>query len=176
MHPLNELVLWTKTRLVFLRPNEQISYQSIASSDPGINVPGPRRAVSKLKNETYHMFSNLHPGTTYLISVRARTAKGFGQTALKEITTNISGARTAGSLPQLDLRLQRWQTVDKRLWHHCGHRLKSIFQKVAPEDNHSQESLEVDVWLLWIWFFLENKEQLVALWNRFYVNFSRPLS
>lgn len=73
---------------------QQISYQSIESSDPGINVPGPRRTVSKLKNETYHMFSNLHPGTTYLISVRARTAKGFGQTALTEITTNISGIRT----------------------------------------------------------------------------------
>uniref|UniRef100_A0A665UR60 protein-tyrosine-phosphatase n=1 Tax=Echeneis naucrates TaxID=173247 RepID=A0A665UR60_ECHNA len=68
----------------------EISYQSIESSDPSINVPGPRRTVSKLKNETYHMFSNLHPGTTYLISVRARTAKGFGQTALTEITTNIS--------------------------------------------------------------------------------------
>uniref|UniRef100_A0AAY4CSM1 Receptor-type tyrosine-protein phosphatase U n=1 Tax=Denticeps clupeoides TaxID=299321 RepID=A0AAY4CSM1_9TELE len=68
----------------------EISYQSIESSDPGINVPGPRRTVSKLRNETYHMFSNLHPGTTYLISVRARTAKGFGQTALNEITTNIS--------------------------------------------------------------------------------------
>uniref|UniRef100_A0A8C2XKR6 Receptor-type tyrosine-protein phosphatase U n=1 Tax=Cyclopterus lumpus TaxID=8103 RepID=A0A8C2XKR6_CYCLU len=68
----------------------EISYQSIESSDPGINVPGPRRTVSKLKNETYHMFSNLHPGTTYLISVRARTIKGFGQTALTEITTNIS--------------------------------------------------------------------------------------
>uniref|UniRef100_A0A8C1U4X6 Receptor-type tyrosine-protein phosphatase U n=1 Tax=Cyprinus carpio TaxID=7962 RepID=A0A8C1U4X6_CYPCA len=68
----------------------EISYQSIESSDPGINVPGPRRTVSKLRNETYHMFSNLHPGTTYLISVRARTAKGFGQTALTEITTNIS--------------------------------------------------------------------------------------
>uniref|UniRef100_A0A1A8BY83 Receptor-type tyrosine-protein phosphatase U n=1 Tax=Nothobranchius kadleci TaxID=1051664 RepID=A0A1A8BY83_NOTKA len=68
----------------------EISYQSIESSDPSINVPGPRRTVSKLRNETYHMFSNLHPGTTYLISVRARTAKGFGQTALTEITTNIS--------------------------------------------------------------------------------------
>ncbi|XP_016343069.1 receptor-type tyrosine-protein phosphatase U-like [Sinocyclocheilus anshuiensis] len=68
----------------------QISYQSIESSDPSINVPGPRRTVSKLKNETYHMFSGLHPGTTYLVSVRARTAKGFGQTALTEITTNIS--------------------------------------------------------------------------------------
>uniref|UniRef100_A0A8C2HZU8 Receptor-type tyrosine-protein phosphatase U n=1 Tax=Cyprinus carpio TaxID=7962 RepID=A0A8C2HZU8_CYPCA len=69
----------------------EISYQSIESSDPSINVPGPRRTVSKLKNETYHMFSGLHPGTTYLVSVRARTAKGFGQTALTEITTNISG-------------------------------------------------------------------------------------
>ncbi|KAF7210689.1 transcript variant X5 [Nothobranchius furzeri] len=68
----------------------QISYQSIESSDPGINVPGPRRTVSKLRNETYHMFSGLHPGTTYLVSVRARTTKGFGQTALTEITTNIS--------------------------------------------------------------------------------------
>lgn len=75
----------------------QISYQSIESSDPGINVPGPRRTVSKLKNETYHMFSNLHPGTTYLISVRARTAKGFGQTALTEITTNISGKQEVES-------------------------------------------------------------------------------
>ncbi|CAL8295278.1 unnamed protein product [Merluccius merluccius] len=68
----------------------EISYQSIESSDPGINVPGPRRTVAKLRNETYHMFSGLHPGTTYLVSVRARTAKGFGQTALTEITTNIS--------------------------------------------------------------------------------------
>uniref|UniRef100_A0AAY4BKS7 Receptor-type tyrosine-protein phosphatase U n=1 Tax=Denticeps clupeoides TaxID=299321 RepID=A0AAY4BKS7_9TELE len=68
----------------------EISYQSIESFDPSINVPGPRRTVSKLRNETYHMFSGLHPGTTYLVSVRARTAKGFGQTALTEITTNIS--------------------------------------------------------------------------------------
>uniref|UniRef100_A0A8C9F5R2 protein-tyrosine-phosphatase n=1 Tax=Pavo cristatus TaxID=9049 RepID=A0A8C9F5R2_PAVCR len=60
------------------------------SSDPAVNVPGPRRTVSKLRNETYHVFSNLHPGTTYLFSVRARTGKGFGQTALTEITTNIS--------------------------------------------------------------------------------------
>lgn len=47
------------------------------------------------------MFSNLHPGTTYLISVRARTVKGFGQTALTEITTNISGI-----LPQSDWALR----------------------------------------------------------------------
>lgn len=54
-------------------------------------MPGPRRTISKLRNETYHVFSNLHPGTTYLFSVRARTGKGFGQAALTEITTNISG-------------------------------------------------------------------------------------
>uniref|UniRef100_A0A8C9F451 Receptor-type tyrosine-protein phosphatase U n=1 Tax=Pavo cristatus TaxID=9049 RepID=A0A8C9F451_PAVCR len=71
-------------------PINFISYQSIESSDPAVNVPGPRRTVSKLRNETYHVFSNLHPGTTYLFSVRARTGKGFGQTALTEITTNIS--------------------------------------------------------------------------------------
>ncbi|KAK3525234.1 hypothetical protein QTP86_024949 [Hemibagrus guttatus] len=68
----------------------EISYQSIESFDPSVNVPGPRRTISKLKNETYHMFSGLQPGTTYLVSVRARTAKGFGQTTLTEITTNIS--------------------------------------------------------------------------------------
>ncbi|KAK3550616.1 hypothetical protein QTP70_000689 [Hemibagrus guttatus] len=80
----------------------EISYQSIESSDPGINVPGPRRTVSKLRNETYHMFSNLHPGTTYLISVRARTAKGFGQTALTEITTNISAEQSLFSCSKLN--------------------------------------------------------------------------
>ncbi|XP_043945675.1 receptor-type tyrosine-protein phosphatase U [Protopterus annectens] len=68
----------------------EVSYQSIESSDPAVNVPGPRRTVSKLRNETYHVFSNLQPGTTYLFSVRARTGKGFGQTALTEVTTNIS--------------------------------------------------------------------------------------
>uniref|UniRef100_A0A3P9DHA5 protein-tyrosine-phosphatase n=1 Tax=Maylandia zebra TaxID=106582 RepID=A0A3P9DHA5_9CICH len=86
--PLDDMIFlkWEEP----VEPSYEISYQSIESSDPSINVPGPRRTVSKLKNETYHMFSNLHPGTTYLISVRARTAKGFGQTALTEITTNIS--------------------------------------------------------------------------------------
>ncbi|KAI1901714.1 hypothetical protein AGOR_G00037230 [Albula goreensis] len=68
----------------------EISYQSIESSDPTVNVPGPRRTVAKQRNETYHMFSSLQPGTTYLVSVRARTSKGFGLTALTEITTNIS--------------------------------------------------------------------------------------
>uniref|UniRef100_A0A4W3JB91 Protein tyrosine phosphatase receptor type Ub n=1 Tax=Callorhinchus milii TaxID=7868 RepID=A0A4W3JB91_CALMI len=69
----------------------EISYQSIESSDPTLRIPGPRRTLSKPRNETYHVFSNLDPGTTYLFSVRASTGKGFGQTAQTEITTNISG-------------------------------------------------------------------------------------
>lgn len=81
---------WEAASSVFILA-PQISYQSIESSDPAVNVPGPRRTISKLRNETYHVFSNLHPGTTYLFSVRARTGKGFGQAALTEITTNISG-------------------------------------------------------------------------------------
>ncbi|OBS58899.1 hypothetical protein A6R68_09995, partial [Neotoma lepida] len=75
---------------VTFQTDEDGNYQSIESSDPAVNVPGPRRSISKLRNETYHVFSNLHPGTTYLFSVRARTSKGFGQAALTEITTNIS--------------------------------------------------------------------------------------
>lgn len=99
--------------MLFLFPIwQQISYQSIESSDPSINVPGPRRTVSKLKNETYHMFSNLHPGTTYLISVRARTAKGFGQTALTEITTNISGTSAAVGASVLSWgRCEIWRKI-----------------------------------------------------------------
>ncbi|XP_067862893.1 receptor-type tyrosine-protein phosphatase U-like isoform X2 [Heptranchias perlo] len=68
----------------------EISYQSIESSDPAVIVPGPKRSLSKPRNETYHVFANLEPGTTYRFSVRASTGKGFGQTALTEITTNIS--------------------------------------------------------------------------------------
>ncbi|XP_038614039.1 receptor-type tyrosine-protein phosphatase U isoform X2 [Tachyglossus aculeatus] len=68
----------------------EISSQSIESSDPTLQVPGQRSTVSKLHNETFHVFVSLLPGTTYLVSVRARTARGFGRAALAEITTNIS--------------------------------------------------------------------------------------
>lgn len=77
----------------------QISYQSIESTDLSLNSSVTRRTVSKLRNETYHSFSGLQPGTTYLVSVRARTAKGFGQTALTKITTNISGEAVTHALP-----------------------------------------------------------------------------
>lgn len=57
------------------------------------------------------MFSNLHPGTTYLISVRARTAKGFGQTALTEITTNISGKAEAEGAEVESLGEEKWEKL-----------------------------------------------------------------
>uniref|UniRef100_A0A6I8P3X3 protein-tyrosine-phosphatase n=1 Tax=Ornithorhynchus anatinus TaxID=9258 RepID=A0A6I8P3X3_ORNAN len=68
----------------------EVSSQSIESSDPMLQVPGQRSTISKLHNETFHVFVDLLPGTTYLVSVRARTTRGFGQAALAEITTNIS--------------------------------------------------------------------------------------
>ncbi|XP_056413215.1 receptor-type tyrosine-protein phosphatase U isoform X2 [Hyla sarda] len=68
----------------------EISYQIIESSDPGVSVPGPRSTISKPPNETSHVLNNLHPGTTYLLSVRARNSKGYGQSAITELTTNIS--------------------------------------------------------------------------------------
>ncbi|MEE6484852.1 hypothetical protein FKM82_014076 [Ascaphus truei] len=78
----------------------EISYQIIESSDPGVSVPGPRSTICKLPNETSHLLNNLHPGTTYLLSVRARNSKGYGQSALTELTTNISApAFDYGDLP-----------------------------------------------------------------------------
>uniref|UniRef100_A0A3B3QAE7 Receptor-type tyrosine-protein phosphatase U n=1 Tax=Paramormyrops kingsleyae TaxID=1676925 RepID=A0A3B3QAE7_9TELE len=113
----------------------EISYQSIESSDPGINVPGPRRTVSKLRNETYHMFSNLHPGTTYLISVRARTSKGFGQTALTEITTNISApAFDYGDMPSPLSETENTITVLLRPAQARGAPV-STYQVVVEEDS-----------------------------------------
>ncbi|XP_072276040.1 receptor-type tyrosine-protein phosphatase U isoform X1 [Pyxicephalus adspersus] len=68
----------------------ELSYQIIESSDPAVTVPGPRSTICKPPNETSHLLVNLHPGTTYLLSVRARNRKGYGHSALTELTTNIS--------------------------------------------------------------------------------------
>ncbi|KAG8451399.1 hypothetical protein GDO86_003564 [Hymenochirus boettgeri] len=91
--PLDDTVLlmWDKPA----EPNGvltqyEIGYQIIESSDPSVSVPGIRATVCKLPNETSHLLTNLLPGTTYLLTVRARNSKGYGPSALTELTTNIS--------------------------------------------------------------------------------------
>lgn len=67
------------------------------------------------------MFSGLYPGTTYLVSVRARTAKGFGQTALTEITTNISGEGVCMTPPPPEaLGLGRAERQSEKLLVDCS--------------------------------------------------------
>lgn len=49
--------------------------------------------MSKLWNSTHHIFSHLHPGTTYQFFIRASTVKGFGPATTINVTTNISGKK-----------------------------------------------------------------------------------
>uniref|UniRef100_A0A8B9E9R1 protein-tyrosine-phosphatase n=1 Tax=Anser cygnoides TaxID=8845 RepID=A0A8B9E9R1_ANSCY len=68
----------------------EVSYSSIRSFDPAVPVAGPPQTVSKLWNSTHHIFSHLHPGTTYQFFIRASTVKGFGPATTINVTTNIS--------------------------------------------------------------------------------------
>ncbi|KAG8444251.1 hypothetical protein GDO86_009436 [Hymenochirus boettgeri] len=68
----------------------EIKYNSIRSFDPAVPVAGPPQTVAKLWNSTHHVFSQLHPGTTYQFHIRASTVKGFGPAAAVNVTTNIS--------------------------------------------------------------------------------------
>ncbi|KAJ7418313.1 hypothetical protein BTVI_29694 [Pitangus sulphuratus] len=68
----------------------EVSYSSIQSFDPAVPVAGPPQTVSKLWNSTHHVFSHLHPGTTYQFFIRASTVKGFGPATTINVTTNIS--------------------------------------------------------------------------------------
>ena len=51
----------------------------------------PPLIVSLPWNTTHHVFSQLHPGTTYQFVIRGSTVKGFGPPATLNVTTNISG-------------------------------------------------------------------------------------
>ncbi|KAM6965042.1 receptor-type tyrosine-protein phosphatase kappa [Aplochiton taeniatus] len=68
----------------------EISYSSLRSFDPAVSVRGPAHTVSLPANSSHHLFSLLHPGTTYQLSIRASTGKGFGPASSLNITTNIS--------------------------------------------------------------------------------------
>ncbi|XP_032877125.1 receptor-type tyrosine-protein phosphatase kappa isoform X5 [Amblyraja radiata] len=68
----------------------EVSYSSIRSFDPAVQVAGSVQTVTKLWNSTHHVFTHLHPGTTYQFFIKASTVKGFGPATVANITTNIS--------------------------------------------------------------------------------------
>lgn len=70
---------------------QQISYIGIRSFDPSVPLQRPGLTVSLPSNATHHLFSQLHPGVTYQLSIRASTSKGFGHATTLNVTTNISG-------------------------------------------------------------------------------------
>ncbi|XP_026886193.2 receptor-type tyrosine-protein phosphatase kappa isoform X3 [Electrophorus electricus] len=68
----------------------EISYSSVQSFDPSVPLLRPPVTVTLLWNASHHVFSQLHPGTTYQFLIRARTSKGFGPPTTVNVTTNIS--------------------------------------------------------------------------------------
>ncbi|MGH0158270.1 UNVERIFIED_CONTAM: hypothetical protein FKN15_075249 [Acipenser sinensis] len=77
----------------------EISYSSIRSFDPAVDVAKRPLTVALPWNSTHHVFSQLHPGTTYQFIIRASTVKGFGPPTVVNVTTNIS----APSIPDYDM-------------------------------------------------------------------------
>uniref|UniRef100_A0AAQ6A5C5 protein-tyrosine-phosphatase n=1 Tax=Amphiprion ocellaris TaxID=80972 RepID=A0AAQ6A5C5_AMPOC len=68
----------------------EVSYSGVRSFDPSVPLQRPGLTVSLPSNTTHHTFSQLHPGVTYLLSIRASTSKGFGPATMLNVTTNIS--------------------------------------------------------------------------------------
>ncbi|KAJ8377526.1 hypothetical protein AAFF_G00256220 [Aldrovandia affinis] len=68
----------------------EISYSSVHSFDPYVPLLQPPLTVILPSNSSHHVFSQLHPGTTYQFSLRASTAKGSGPASSLNVTTNIS--------------------------------------------------------------------------------------
>ncbi|XP_066555409.1 receptor-type tyrosine-protein phosphatase kappa isoform X4 [Amia ocellicauda] len=68
----------------------EISYNSVRSFDPSIQLLRPPLTVALPWNSTHHVFSQLHPGTTYQFIIKASTVKGFGPPTVLNVTTNIS--------------------------------------------------------------------------------------
>uniref|UniRef100_A0A673CXC4 protein-tyrosine-phosphatase n=1 Tax=Sphaeramia orbicularis TaxID=375764 RepID=A0A673CXC4_9TELE len=73
----------------------EISYSGVRSFDPSVPLQRPGLTVSLPSNATHHLFSQLHPGVTYQLSIRASTSKGFGPATTLNVTTNISGRYSA---------------------------------------------------------------------------------
>lgn len=76
---------------MFLSASPQLSYFGLRSFDPSVPLQRPGLTVSLPSNTTHYTFSQLHPGVTYQLTIRASTSKGFGLAATLNVTTNISG-------------------------------------------------------------------------------------
>lgn len=68
----------------------ELAYSGLRSFDPSVPLQRSGAPVSLPSNASHHLFSQLHPGVTYLLSIRASTSKGFGPATTLNITTNIS--------------------------------------------------------------------------------------
>ncbi|XP_033931432.1 receptor-type tyrosine-protein phosphatase kappa isoform X8 [Pseudochaenichthys georgianus] len=68
----------------------EIHYSGVRSFDPSVPLQRPGLTVSLPSNATHHLFSQLHPGVTYQLLIRASTSKGFGTATTLNVTTNIS--------------------------------------------------------------------------------------
>ncbi|XP_061569727.1 receptor-type tyrosine-protein phosphatase mu-like isoform X8 [Cololabis saira] len=68
----------------------EISYKALSSFDTEFDLSNQSGKVSKLANETSHVFTGLFPGSTYSFTIRAATVKGFGPPVITQFTTKIS--------------------------------------------------------------------------------------
>lgn len=95
---LNTAILWKNVKKkkkngFSVSTPTQISYSGVHSFDPSVPLQRPGLTVSLPSNASHHMFSQLHPGVTYQLSIRASTSKGFGPATTLNVTTNISGGK-----------------------------------------------------------------------------------
>ncbi|XP_045570404.1 receptor-type tyrosine-protein phosphatase mu isoform X3 [Salmo salar] len=84
----------------------EISYKTVSSFDPELDLSNQSGKVLKHSNETSHIFLGLYPGSTYSFTLRASTAKGYGPPVITQFTTKIS----APSMPAYDQETSLNQT------------------------------------------------------------------
>ncbi|CAH1268400.1 PTPRT [Branchiostoma lanceolatum] len=68
----------------------KVSCKGLASHDPDYDPAKDVYPVEKLATEFHHVFEGLYSGTDYAITIRARTKKGYGDTAFKNCSTTIA--------------------------------------------------------------------------------------
>nr|XP_046216543.1 receptor-type tyrosine-protein phosphatase mu-like isoform X2 [Oncorhynchus gorbuscha] len=84
----------------------EISYKTVSSFDPELDLSNQSGKVLKHSNETSHIFLGLYPGSTYSFTLRASTIKGYGPSVITQFTTKIS----APSMPAYDQETSLNQT------------------------------------------------------------------